>query len=182
MSIPADAFDEFLHFDPMLGAETLTGKSYKEDEVTRGLGFALMQRHASEKEFELGVRGDSYFNISWDGYLQIVEDLGFELLMQEELPGYPDPDTQSEFRIYWRGGILLACDSYRPEHLNSSSMYFNLEFPSAEAAFSISMSGHLQRQLYDGPKRFVWVGNVDAREGIRHTLGQIEDRDRKSVV
>lgn len=172
-------FDEFLEFDPLLAAEELTGKRY-DDEDTAALGVGLHLMYQRAKEQELGLRGDSYHRIGYQDYLAIVEDLGFDLIFQEDFTpqGYAgETDTPREqYRVYWRAGLLLTAESYRGDTLNSATLYFNAEFPDSRTPFTLHLSGHLHGEAYDHEKRYVWIGQADAREAIRHTVAQLEDR------
>lgn len=177
-SLPV-AFDDFLNFDSLLAAEEITGKSYKDDDGTSKLGIELHMMHARAKQEELGLRNDSYYGMKYAEYIPIVEGLGFELAFEELFSSTLEQEWMGEniidsYRIYWRDGLLLTCESYRGDTLNSSSVYFNAEFETGQAAWSVNgVSGYLHSDLYDAG-RFVWVGSFSAREGLRHTLSQLE--------
>lgn len=167
-------FDDILNFDPLLEAEKLTGKSYKDDRETMlmGAGLAILQNE--QKEMELGLRGDSYYNISYSEYLEILADLGFQEVYSEEFVSRWE-QAREQFRVFWRDGILLTTESYMGKSLNSATAYFNAEFEDGNAPWRMSLSGCLDGEAYDGdPRRYIWCGYFDAREGIRHRLAQME--------
>lgn len=161
-----DDFDKLLSFDPLAEAEQVTGQSYKDDEVTKALGFIMALQHNDEKAVELGLRDDSYYNIAHDEYLRIVEDLGFTLVFTEAF----GPDEA--YQVYWRRGVLLTVESYG-EALNSAKAYFNMEFREGESPWAYRLSGRVNGPAYD-KGRTVWVGDFDAREGLRHQLARLE--------
>ena len=161
------SFDEFLNFDPLLAAERLTGKSCGEDEDTMAVGMALLMEHGRQKREELGLRGDSYWGMDYDSYLDLVESLEFELLATEH---FGEGETQ---HYYWLRGVLLCCNSHRGS-INSSTLYFNWEINSDSSPWDYKLSGHLNRRFYDEDRR-VWVGTVDGREALAHTLQRLMD-------
>lgn len=60
---------EILRYDALDTAERLTGKSYKEDEDTMGLGFLMHISHGERKAAALKATDDTHWGISFDDAL-----------------------------------------------------------------------------------------------------------------
>lgn len=150
--------EKMLKTDPLREAEEVTGKSYKEDEKTEKLGFALHMLHADSKRAALMSRGDSHYGISLGEYLRIVTEIGFEPAL--ELPFYSNSSEQEEkLYIMWHNdGILLVFDTFRGM-LNGGKFYYNCEIQNDEF-FKATSSGHCAREN-------VWAGDHDCREAIK---------------
>ena len=172
-------FNDLMNFDPLLAAEELTGDSYKEDEGTLALGALFAQKHATAKREELALRDDSYYGSAYASYIELVESLGFERVFTESFSGAEEVTDHLEF--YWREGILLRVESYAGLRVNSASLYFNGEFADSADPWSMRLNGHLNGAAYD-EGRYVWVGSVDVREGLRHILAQLEAKGQALEV
>jgi hypothetical protein len=156
--------EEALSFDPLAEAERLTGQSYKENDAVGWLGMGIMQEHSKIKEGLLKESDDTCFSNSLHEQIQVIENLGFRLLACEDIPG-----TGDKWRIFWRPGILLFCDSYSGDStLNDGKAYFSYKGPrNAMKRCSNGFAGELNGEE-------VWYGSVDVREGLRHCLESME--------
>jgi hypothetical protein len=158
---PADDIAAALTFDPLATAERITGSSYKDDPATADLGLGLALTHNLRKEDLLKRSADSYMNMSFVEQMDLFTDLGFGQAYRETFAGHAGPDT---YVILWHpDGLLATCESYTGTHRNTASVYYNYRHQSGSyPGFHLTSSG----RLHDD----VWVGNHDAREGIRHNL------------
>lgn len=148
-----------LDFDPLLAAEKVTGQSYKDDDDTARLGLGLALMHNQRKESLLRRARDSYFAMPFAEQLDLFGDLGFEEVYRETFDGHGDDET---YVILWHpDGILATCESYGT-HRNSAKVYYNYRHPDGYPGGHLTSGGGMR----DG----VWVGNHDAREGVRHNL------------
>lgn len=190
-------FDDMMNTDPLLAAERITGLSYKEDSETLKLGMLLTARLADKKEDELSIRNDTHMRISFDEAIEIFKDLGFEEIYSEAFD-YTSPFQESReefFKIFWRNdGLLLFVDSYanstsedgvRNYSMNSANVYYNWVPNDVEGSFLYTSSGGFsifrdgeriptREEPIDGDN-WVWTGNHDARQGIRHNIARLED-------
>lgn len=171
-----DEFENFLNRDSLYEAELITGKAYDEDESTRAMGLIDFFAHNEVKREELALRDDSYHRMSYSAYCRILLDLNFELVFSERFDSASGETDEDVFELYWRNGVLILCGSYG-KNLNSSLAYFNCEFEESHHAFKHRLSGHLHGESYD-ERRYVWVGNFDAREAVRHRFGTMERHGR----
>ena len=155
---------EVLHTDPLLSAEKLTGKSYKEDEGTQWLGFGIMQEKRKIVDRELTERGDTVFQNYLDRYQRIITEYGFELAL--EIPFIAKYDGAEErFFVYWHPyGLLLHFDTYEGKRVNGGKVQYCWKpaDPDARETWRLTSSGG----YYDG----VWVGNHDCREALIFNL------------
>lgn len=151
---------EALAFDPLDSAEKLTGKSYEDDDSTLALGFLMQLGHNERKQRMLTAARDSHHSMGFIDSLALFADLGFGEVYREEFPGH---DGAEIYVILWHSdGLLATCESYG-EHRNSAKVYYNFRHTGSRDLWSLTSSGH-------GREDGVWVGDHDAREGIRHNL------------
>ena len=161
--------------DPLGVAEEITGKSYKEDEETVWAGMGMMQTLSKMKAEEFGRAGDTYFNMPFQESLATFERHGFEPVYAEDFEG-GEGRTES-YVVLWNPekGWLGTVESYRGEGTNMSKIYFNAKRVEGKA-FPNGTSGHFNvKDLPDGSEEWVWIGDVDAREGVFTTLAGFED-------
>lgn len=169
-------FDDLLNMDPLLEAENITGKSYKDDEDTTMLGMALHMLKNEQVRLELGLRGDTYYSMTYDEYMAVAHNLGFVTMLS--LPFTNGDGVEEVQEFLWRDGLLLITESYTWEKggkrsTNNAKMYFNCEFPASSDAWSFRFSGHLHTAMYD-QGRYVWIGDVDVREALVNTVNRME--------
>lgn len=157
-----------LNFDPLLAAEGMTGQSYKDDEATLLLGVGMAMEHNQRKDRLLRERADSHFSMDFEPACLLFTDLGFEEVYRETFDGYHKGET---FVIMWHpDGLLATCESYG-KHRNMAKVYYNYRhhsggYPGGHLTSSGSMCGD------------VWIGDHDAREGIRHNLNAMRAEGR----
>lgn len=169
-------FDELLNMDPLLEAENVTGKSYKEDEDTLMLGMALHMMKNDQVRTELGLRGDTYYGMPYDEYVAVAHNLGFKTLLTLPFTNKEGIEETQEF--LWRDGLLLITESFTWERggkksTNNARIFFNCEFADSSDAWGFRFSGHLHSDMYD-QGRYIWVGDVDAREALVNTVNRME--------
>lgn len=169
-------FDDMLNMDPLLEAENLTGKSYKDDHDTMLLGMALHMQKRQVVKDELHLRQDTYYSMGYNDYLNVVHNLGFETVLC--LPFLNRDGIEERQEFLWRDGLLLMVDSFTwnadgKMTLNSAKMFFNCEFAAYEDQIGFRFSGMLDSKSLDDD-RYVWSGHVDAREAIVHTVNRME--------
>lgn len=153
-----------LNFDPLYEAEKITGKSYKEDENTSQLGFLLHMDHGQKKAKILAENNDTYFGQTLREWIGVIEDMGFVLLYCGDVQG-----TKDKWRIFWKDGILIFCDSYHDDTvINGGVAYFNYKGP--RCAMNSCSSGHAGE--IDGID--VWEASRDIREGFRFAINEME--------
>lgn len=149
-----------LTFDPLAEAERKTGESYKESPETMRLGMGLAMMHNEHKESLLRQTADSYFNASFAEQMSAFTALGFTEVYRETFDGASADET---YVILWApNGLLATCETYGGDRRNTAKVYYNYRHASGGYPHQIASSGHLNGE--------VWVGDHDAREGIRHNL------------
>lgn len=163
-------FDDMLNFDALDVAQEITGKSYKDDEATSSLGMALHMLHNENMRDELALRDDTHYHISFADTVRILIDLGFEEVYSREYAGSGVTETQS---FFWRQGVLAVMTSYNAVTLNSGKIYYNWEPKEGTNAWEFTSSGGLDLDSHNAG-RYVWVGNHDLREALRHNMDRLE--------
>lgn len=155
-----------LSYDPLAEAERVTGQSYKDDEATMRLGFGLQVMHSRDKEAALREVRDSYFSMDLSETLALFAEMGFEEVLCDTFTGNGSAET---FRILWNPeGLLATVESYRGTHRNAAKVYYNLAVRDSSDLWSRTSSGSM-------PVDDVWVGDHDAREGIRTNLDRLRE-------
>jgi hypothetical protein len=172
-----------LNFDSIAEAEELTGVSYKDDPAVGALGMALAMKHNKKKAQLLQDSRDTHFRITYDEALEVYKDLGFEEVYSEDFDdsarsfsqGYKD-----QYKVLWnQEGILATVESYGGKSLNSSKIYYNWQPNEDEKnIFQYISSGHMAGGVNGDPNERIWVGDHDAREGLRHTLSVLRDHGK----
>lgn len=162
---------DLLAYDALSEAERITGESYKNDESTSAIGFGLHLMHARDKEAALAEAHDSHFRMDLADILALFADLGFEEVLCDDFKGTArndEPAPAETFRILWHAdGLLATVESYGTTGHNMSKVYYNLKVTDETNLWSRTSSGHFA----DG----VWVGDHDAREGIRTKLSRLRE-------
>lgn len=163
-----------LDFDPLLEAEKITGKSYKEDEDTNSLGVALHILHNQDKQRRLSETLDTYYNQGETHFFSIVKELGFEKVYSEKFRGQYNEDEISAWVL--KEGVLLIAETFgwnpdEERHINKASIYYNIK------PIDNDVSG-LHRNLSSGgfygkTEDLFWSGNHDVREALRYKLGKL---------
>jgi len=196
--------DEALRFDSLSAAEKLTGTSYKEDDQTMALGFAMNLAHSKRKRSLLSAANDTYFSMPFDSAVEVMELAGFEIVLTEKFFGktYWDDEVAVEetFHILWHpDGILAEMDSYKGKSMNSGKIYYNVVFnpdlfqyvydydtdeqvlaPEGTRGYCTSdgVSVHdytSSGSYFDYDGESVWVGDHDSREGVRHKINALRE-------
>lgn len=165
---------DLLSFDALNEAEKITGKSYQEDRETSALGFGLHMMQNEIKESALRAARDSHFRMNLAETLALYADMGFTEVLCDEFVGttYGDePAPVETFRILWHPeGILATVESYQSTGRNNTKVYYNIALadPRLNNTWSRVASGSLTGDD-------IWVGDHDAREGIRTNLARLRE-------
>lgn len=178
---------QLLDIDPLQVAEDLTGKSYKDDKQTEGVGFALAILHNQNKQAALLAHNDSYYGVSLNAYMGILGSLGFGQILDlpfvearegrtEHLFAYAQPET----------GVFISFDTFCGG-MNSGKMHYCVKVKEGvdrKKLHRATSSGGWEsesepdwRRKYEtgGPKDLYWKGNHDCREAIRFHYNQLKE-------
>ena len=152
------------NYDPLDEAESLTGKSYKDDKETMGLGFLLMQASKHVKELKLKETNDTTLTNEISNYIKIIEDFGFNKVYEEI---FVIENREEKQYMYWVDGILLVFDTHYG-YINGSSFYYNW-VPNKDTEYYkyISSGGFAKDNK-------TWLGNHDGREAIKYKINQLK--------
>ena len=179
MTDPEDAeLKRLLETDALAEAERMTGKSYKEDSESMGLGMSLQMSLSAAKRAALKDAGDTYMTMPLDDALHLFYLMGFDEVLQDNFTAFDRHDQVETYRVLWRNdGILATVESYRGDQLNMSKIYYNVEFPPGTTRIgSVTSSGKLWSDDWNSPEgRRVWVGDHDAREGVRYSMRRLDE-------
>lgn len=170
--------NDLLKFDPLGEAERMTGKDYKNDEDTSALGFLLAMDHNERKANALRASGDSSFRISFENFVLLAVNKGFVEIYRGHFYDVGESwssGREETYLVMWRDGVLLTLESYG-ESVNMAKMYYNLEVGQGtldDNFYRPEGGGRWNREAYD-EGRFIYVGNIDVREGFVFHLNELE--------
>lgn len=180
MSAWDDEIEKAIHADPLLEAEKITGKNYKDSSDTSLLGMIFAQQNAKDREALLSVNCDTHFRMTLSDYKRVISKEGFKELLV--IP-FRDPHSKYENMFYvWYNdelGILLRFDTYKwstkDEHtVNSSDFYYNWlphldsDGEPARKTWKYTSSGHLREDN-------IWVGGHDGREALCFKIRKLKE-------
>lgn len=112
-----EQIEKALAFDSLAEAERMTGLDYHVNDGVVALGMLLGMSHGQEKVTLLRANNDTCMQNNLVQQLEAIEGMGFRLLTSGDIPG-----TDDKWRIFWRDGVLLFCDSYfGDKSMNSGS-------------------------------------------------------------
>jgi len=153
-----------LNFDPLAYAETTTGKSYKDDKNTIGLGLGLHLGYSQLKREALEKIGDVHFGTPLQDYTKIISNIGFKQVLC--LP-FNCHNGEDELQIWWNSsGILLSFDTYfNKSKINGGKFYYNIK-PKTDQFYKYTSSGHYTDEI--------WIGDHDCREALVFHIYQLE--------
>lgn len=157
--------EQALQYDPLAHAERITGVSYKDEQSTALLGMLLMHQQGAKKNELLKANNDTSYSNSLQENLAVLKDMGFQMLICE-----PIENTGDMWRVFWKPGVLIFCDSYSGDKtLNSGNAYFNYYGnPPSSLRCSYSWCGEINGTP-------VLSCGLDIREGFRHQMEAISE-------
>jgi len=184
-----DDLNDMLNFDPLHEAERITGKSYKEDEGTSGIGLLLQIAHSKSKNEILKSQGETTFSMEWGEWQRAIFNMGFIKVYQDTILR-PKFDNEEDIRQVWfhEDGLLLKCDSFSGNR-NSATVYYNWK-PYKETLQDkccYTSSGHYFLPNTETPYsdeawqdakdngEIIWSGDHDAREALLFNMNQLRD-------
>lgn len=167
MNLFDEEINKMLKIDPLLEAEKMTGKSYKEDEATNMLGLMLHFSHSKNKDALLSLNDDTTYSTETNRYLGIVEALGFQVILTDYFKDEERNKYEAYYVLYHPDGVLLYFDTYG-EKVNSGKMIYNWK-PHDINNFSYDI---LSSGCWN--ENDIWAGDHDCREAIKHNFNQLK--------
>jgi hypothetical protein len=190
-----DMVDNLLKFDGIDIAERITGKTCNNDEATEALGVALSIEHNHHKNEQLKKINDTYMGISFDDFLIIAKNLGFEAIYEYEFEytsqEYEFRDEKQIEMFNYEHSILLIANSFSGR-LNRAEMYYNWKPHVLKGTFGIASSGgmiskykvpqhlidlDLKEETYKYFRGYmpwdIWCGHHDVREAFMFKFNRL---------
>jgi len=127
MNLLDDEIQKSLNTDIIRQVEE-TAKEFgvTDEKLIQGTSLALFIQHNKDKSNLLHISGDSYHNIKLENYLDILQQEGFQNIL--EIPFHSNQWNYDDvFYIFWHPQkfILLELDSYNKKSVNGAKFYFN---------------------------------------------------------
>jgi hypothetical protein len=187
----SETLQDLLDYDPIQAVEDLTrgGLMSQADRELLTLMFAL--EHNKRKDAALNALDDTTYSNDVQKYLRVLSELGLEQVAAlpftpvrggyEREEGYK-PRHETQYIFARRDGLLLMFDTFHETSVNSSKLYYAWQ-PTSESPHRVTSSGgwHCPTGWTDDhkvPADAVWVGEHDARVGLRHTLSGLQEGGR----
>lgn len=164
-----EEMEALLSADPLLIAEEMTGRSYKEDKHTADLGMLLQLDLNRKRESALIAAGDTTWSGNLQNMLTVLDDEGFDQVFERSF----STSWGREALIYlWHPeGILAKVESWRLTKVNTADILFNLQLPDFQ--WMPHCSGYFSKL-----GEHVFVGHMDVRVGVRHRLAGLRAAGR----
>jgi len=172
MTIYDDGLDEkmtkLLKHDPLAEAERRTGKPWHDSEETQALGLLAQIEHASSLRAMLTTCVDSVYGMEIKPWREILAAEGFERVFALPFKGRSftgEPAPVESLEIHWKAseGLLLRFDTFHG-HVNAATVYYNWR------SLDPDRRSYTESGFWRGGAGNVWVGDHDAREGLRLKL------------
>lgn len=119
--------------DALLAAEIIFGKDY--NTFDRKEQLASLQIHlmlSKAKEMKLKQAGDTYYNMPWQYYEEVLKDKGFRKVYSYNFKDTHDTDRTEQYAIWLedKKALLLTAESYYGmSRVGSTKLYYELMLP-----------------------------------------------------
>lgn len=158
--------DILLQTDPLLQAEKLFNKDYKDfnEEEMKASMFGFMLNNKIKEEVLKEVN-DTYFSMKWKDFINLIEKNGFDLQNTWEYK----IDNVNTAVVYEKDGIVLIATSFG-ESVNGGSIYAEVEVKEGKSLFDIPNCSFGYYNLEEN-KAYL---HYDIREGLFNFINNIE--------
>jgi hypothetical protein len=191
--------------DPLLEAEKLTGKSYKNDKSTSMLGLAIQMEKSKKVNEILTSLDDTKFSNTEPDYIRKITDFGFESALV--IPFINDKGVTERLHVFFhpRLSILLVFDTFTwdddgswakagksvpPPSVNGGKFYYNWspkQHLKNRGEFT-SSGGFISKRedrfctMYDENFNVIDQSNLDLPEELdvsKHGWDAVKERDKE---
>lgn len=168
-----DSIEDLINFDPLHEAEKITGKSYKEDEDTDRLGLSLAISNNVRKEKILRNLGDTSFSMEMEDYMEVITNIGFDIVYTEEFSNPRIEHTKEKLYILFNEKIggLAVVDSHVCSR-NAASIYVNVRPKNPEHSRLDLPTSLMGTSCYNPESRIISL-SLDVREALVYKIVQL---------
>lgn len=169
--------------DPVTAAERAAGvgRNQLDPEIELALALRYNQMKADKAELE----GDTFFNMSRDYFLNILQKQGFEMVYAHDFKNTTwGKDNTEEFNVWVNRdkGYLVSADSHSEKSkINSANLYFELALPKSYGSLTktqqdsfYKIRGSREALIVNGSMVANLFYRLDAREGLVRNLQEVE--------
>lgn len=170
------------NIDPLAVAEKITGVS--DSKANLGLAFIFLHERAALRKMMFGELGDTYSNIAWDDFENIVEGLGFENIFSKRVRYSPGNAGETIFpkkiiAAHRAKKLLLVASSWiwlddKSETLNGVRVYGTIKTKNPNDNI-YDLIKDIPIQLNAAKPDDEWEVEVDGRNGLVTLLKAIEE-------
>lgn len=123
-----ELLDKVLDFDPIYEMEKVSGKHWSEfsqDEIMKAMFANMFSGELKEKV--LNDAGDTYFNISWESFINLIVKNGFKKGLEYQFThnAFEESETEQAVLYYREDGLIIWATSYHNK-LNGGTLYGEL--------------------------------------------------------
>lgn len=132
--------EDELNFDSLRKAEEITGKLYKEDEVTGLIGLIESMKHSTRMKNLMTIMDDTIFNETEGEYLRKMTEFGFKKILTIPFKNEEGVEDRLHILFHYGFSILLVFDTFTngddgswaragktvpPPTVNGGNFYYN---------------------------------------------------------
>tara|TARA_R110000824_G_scaffold12226_7_gene53632 strand:- start:51350 stop:52162 length:813 start_codon:yes stop_codon:yes gene_type:complete len=169
-----------LKTDPLGEAEKEIGAGYNDPDPLLGdavtaLGMKKMWENQAVKDEILKKRKDTLFRNTKDYYLAVIEENGFEKVL--EIP-FVSHDKQETYFVYWHpDGLLLSFDTFNEDGINGGKIKYNWTANDWEKMPWGILSSHAPfKTCQNNGEEIEYIsGDHDAREALIYNMDQLRE-------
>lgn len=169
--------DQVLSHDSIAETEKLVGKKHYSEfnELEQGMMLLNFIEHNRQKENILKSANDTYFNMSWDYFINLIKEHGFVEGLTYDFKHYQEKDRTERAIIYYHPskGLVIWATSYgNITSVNGGTMYGEIKFDETNTELWKVLSGCSHGHSGEGFRHF----SKDIREGLIHTINKIDNK------
>jgi hypothetical protein len=180
-----ERINELQDIDPLGAAEILTGRSYKDDPATTGIGLALLHEQRDMIQALCSEHDDIYYDLDIQNCLRILAEEGFEIFNERVKHSRHSNDARAWTLWHPTLHILGEIDSYmqyiaedapRREKLNSLTITGQFVSPDDTPVWELCpgrASGTVNVRRHDLAD--VKVASWNVRDGLRQLMAEIRE-------
>lgn len=166
--------------DPVTAAERAVGvgRNQLDPRVELGLVLRYQQMEADKAEWE----GDTFFSMSWDYLLNVLQKQGFEKVYAHD---FAYREGMEEFGVWVKkeNGLLLHADSYNGKtEVSSTALCYELALPAPFESLTEDQHSIIVRIRFQGNSASLKVGDsivgyfntIDTKKRLIRYFGDLE--------
>jgi len=170
--------EKILRYDPIYETEKMVKKNHwsEFDDLENMLSILMFTDHNKKKEEHLKSIGDTYHNIKWEDFKNLIKQHGFKEGLSYNFKHYDDSTKEEEAIIYYhpeKGLVIWATSYWNKKSVNGGKMYGMIQYneDNSNDMWRV-LNGCSNGTIEENYRNF----DYDIREGLIHTINKIEEK------